>query len=185
MTIGSIQFPLDRGERQLWAGTPRQGVVLRASDAFQIPFSIMWAGFAIFWERSVLRTGAPLFFVLWGIPFVLVGLYITVGRFWADARRRSRTAYAVTSDRVIISSGLFTPTIKSLNLRTLSDVTLQERPDGSGTITFGPVAPFAAMYAGASWPGLPQVASFEMIPDARRVYSIIRDAQRATSSGAA
>ena len=70
----------------------------------------------------------------------------------------------------------------SLDLRTLSDVTLHERPDGSGTITFGPVAPFAALYAGMAWPGVPQAPSFEMIPDVRRVHAIIRDAQRAAAS---
>jgi Bacterial PH domain len=179
VTTTSIQFALDRGERQLWAGMPRQGLVLRPSDALQIPFSLLWAGFAVFWELSVFRSGAPLFFVLWGIPFVAVGFFVVIGRFWVDAWRRSRTTYAVTSERVIINSGLFTPTSKSLALRTLSDVTLQERSDGTGTITFGNASPFAAMSAGMSWPGMPQIPAFEMISDARRVYSIIREAQRA------
>jgi len=144
-----------------------------------IPFSLLWGGFAVFWEISVIGTGAGGFFMIWGIPFVLMGLYITVGRFFVDARRRARTTYAVTSDRVIINSGVFTTTIKSLNIRTLSDVTLQERGDKSGTITFGATNPFSAMYAGTSWPGIPQTPSFEMIPDARRVYDIIREAQMA------
>jgi hypothetical protein len=121
--------------------------------------------------------------MLWGIPFIVVGLYITIGRFWIDARRRARTTYAVTSERIIINSGTFTRTSKSLNLRTLSDVTLQEGADGRGTITFGPAPPFAAMYAGMSWPGVAQIPAFEMIPDARRVYGIIRDAQRASTAG--
>jgi hypothetical protein len=183
MTTTSLQFALDRGERQLWAGVPRQGIAFRGADVFMIPFSLLWGGFAVFWEATVARTNAPGFFVLWGIPFVLVGFYITVGRFFIDARRRARTTYAVTSDRVIINSGIFAPTSKSLNVRTISDVTLQERPNGTGTITFGAANPLAAFYAGTSWPGVPQTPSFEMIPDARRVYDIIREAQMTAPRG--
>lgn len=150
-----------------------------------IPFSLLWGGFALFWESSVIREGAPGFFALWGIPFVLAGIYVTVGRFFVDARIRRNTSYAVTGDRVIIRSGLLAPSTKSLNIRTLSDLTLSERKDGSGTITFGSVNPLLTMYAGFAWPGVAQTPSFELIPDARTVYGIIRDAQRAVPSGAA
>lgn len=158
------------------------GVALRPSDALMIPFSLLWGGFAVFWESSVIKKGAPGFFMLWGIPFVLMGLYITIGRFFADARRGARTTYAVTSERVIINSGIFTPSRKSLKVRTLSDITLQEKPDGTGTITFGTVNPMMSMYAGTSWPGIPQVPALEMIPDARRVYDIIRQAQQSPAA---
>ena len=124
MTTTSLQFALDRGERQLWAGIPRQGIAFRGSDVFMIPFSLLCGGFVIFWEAGVAVSGAPGFFVSWGIPLVLVGLYIT----------------------------------------------------------FGAVSPFAAMYAGTSWPGVPQTPSFEMIPDPRRVYNIIREAQMAPAA---
>jgi len=185
MATTSIQFALDRGERQLWAGAPRQGIVFRPVDIFVIPFTILWAGFAIFWEASVLWDGGPLFMAIWGIPFVLVGLYLVVGRFWVDARRRARTTYALTSERILISSGLFTPSMKSLDLRTLSDVTLHERRDGTGTITFGPTLPFASMYVGVAWPGVATTPAFEMIPGARQVYNLIRDAQRTSGRGSA
>ena len=73
---------LDPRESLLWTGQPKGGIVIRAGDAFMIPFSLMWAGFAFFWEFSVIQSGAPFFFKLWGIPFVLIGLYIVIGRFF-------------------------------------------------------------------------------------------------------
>jgi hypothetical protein len=95
--MSTIQFPLGRGERLLWSGEPRRGPMLRPSDAFIIPFSVLWAGFALFWNVSVWASGAPIFFRLWGLPFLAAGAYITVGRFWFDSMRRGRTAYGVTN----------------------------------------------------------------------------------------
>ena len=154
-TQSEIERELNSGEKLLWSGRPRQGFRLRPSDAFVIPFSLLWCGFAIFWEASVFKGNAPFFFRLWGVPFVLIGLYIVFGRFFADARTRARTYYGVTSERIIIVSGMFSRQIKSLSLRTLTDVSLTERGDGSGTITFGPQFPYPFGRQGniGGWPG--------------------------------
>ena len=119
--------------------------------------------------------------MLWGIPFVLVGLYLIVGRFFVDARQRSKTYYGVTDERVIIISGLFRRSLKSLNIDTLTDVSLTEKPDGSGTITLGPTPPWHNWMSGSNWPGSHQhaVPSFDMIENARQAYDIVRGSQRA------
>jgi hypothetical protein len=175
-----LQRELSAGERLLWAGRPRSGLVLRPGDAFLVPFSLLWGGFACYWEYSVVTGGAPWFFMLWGVPFVLMGLYLIVGRLFVDARMRANTVYGLTGERVIILSGLFARTVKSLNLRTLSDVSLTERADGSGSISFGPGSPYGGWFQPfGPWPGrgvLPP--TFDLIPRAKEVYEAIRTAQR-------
>jgi hypothetical protein len=178
-TIPAIQRELKPEEKLLWNGQPQGGIKLRASDALMIPFSLMWGGFAIFWEVGVITTKAPFFFKLWGIPFVLVGLYMIFGRFIVDAKSREQTSYAVTSQRILIVCELLGRKVKSLNLRNVPEVTLAEKSDGSGTITFGSVSP-AQAWNNSSWPGAnqSQVPSFEMINNARQVYNIIQEAQQ-------
>lgn len=175
-----IRPELAAGERLIWSGRPRRGVKLRPGDVFLIPFSLMWGGFAIFWEVSVIVAGAPFFFTLWGIPFVLMGLYLIFGRFLVDARLRAKTFYGLTNERVIIVSGLFQRSIKSLDLETLTGISLTERSDRSGTISLGPGHSLYAWFGQSSWPGVGQysVPAFDSIEDAKAVYESIRDAQR-------
>ena len=171
---------LDIDESLLWTGRPKQGIKVKESDAFMIPFSLMWGGFAIFWESTVILTSAPFFFKLWGIPFVLVGLYLIIGRFFFDAKRREKTIYGITENRIIIKSGVFRESIKSLNIKTLSDITLNEKSDKSGTIVLGSENGFSGMFRGTGWPGTngKMAPAIEMIDNARNVYKKITELQR-------
>ncbi len=178
---------LARNEKLLWSGQPRGGIKFRAADALMIPFSLMWGGFAVFWEASVLKDGAPGFFALWGVPFVLVGAYLIVGRFFVDAWQRARTYYALTDQRAIIISGIMSRQVKSLPLRAMSDITLSERADGSGSITLGPSSGPYTWFAGSGWPGTGryQPPAFQMIENVRQVHTMLRDAQaNAAAAGA-
>jgi hypothetical protein len=179
--VPEIQNQLAPGERILWSGMPRPGVAFRGSDAVAIPFSLMWGGFAFFWEYSVFQTDAPLFFRLWGVPFVLVGLYLIAGRFFLDAWTRRTTYYALTEDRVLIVSGLFYRRTTSLDLQTLANVSLAEGTGGEGTITFGTPPANRSPFSGvAAWPGASgqDQPRFDLIQNAKGVFAMIRDAQR-------
>jgi hypothetical protein len=177
MLTTTVRFPLDRGERQLWAGIPRQGLMLGPGDLVAVPLTLAWGGLAVFMEWKVIESNGPLVARLFGMPFVLIGIYLVFGRFFYDSYRRARTAYAVTTDRIIIqSSG---GSVTSLPLRTLGEVTLAERPDGSGTIAFGPLPAGMKLALPLSRPDTEHIPLLEMIPNARQVYDLIRAAQRA------
>jgi Bacterial membrane flanked domain. len=171
---------LDSDEKLIWTGIPKQGIIVKGSDALMIPFSLLWGGFALFWEFTAINSGAPFFFLIWGIPFVLIGLYLIFGRFFYDSSLRKNTMYGITQNRIIIKSGVFKQSIKSLNIRTLTDITLNEKPDGSGTIVLGSEMRGYGMFRGTGWPGAgnKMVPTLELIPEARKVYRQIIDLQK-------
>jgi len=79
MNYDEYQFSMDyltSGERILWKGKPGKGNLLSSSDVFLIPFSLLWGGFAFFWEFTAISWGAPVYFALFGLPFVLLGIYL-------------------------------------------------------------------------------------------------------------
>ncbi len=185
--IRIIQGELDSGEQYIWSGIPKQGIFFRASDIFMIPFSLLWGGFAIFWEIMALSIPAheagpvSIIFPLFGIPFVIVGLHMIFGRFIYDSRMRSKTFYGLTDQRVIIVTELFRKKVKSLNLRTMSDVSLSEKSNKSGTITFGQenaLLSFLGAYSFTGMSGGSNVPKFEFIDNAKNVYNQIRDLQK-------
>ncbi len=91
-----------------------------------------------------------------------------------------RTFYGVTSERVVIVSGLLASHVKSVNLDLLSELSLSERASGSGTITLGRVPWYWWPRGAAGWPGFGHslVPTIELENDARKVYEIIRGARR-------
>ena len=45
-----------KDEQILWSGQPETSVVFTNADIF-VPFSLLWGGFAVFWELMALSTG--------------------------------------------------------------------------------------------------------------------------------
>jgi hypothetical protein len=183
---------LDPGERVLWAGQPRQGIFLRSSDWGLIPFSLMWGGFAIFWETTAVSSmwrgkGVPLmfsiFFPLFGVPFVLVGLYFIFGRFFVDAWLRRRIWYGITDRRALIIITGSNRKVTSFDLRSIGEVNFLQHSDGSGSLVFGPTV---VQYRRRAWnSGMTQANAFDHIPDATRAYHIVRQVQQSLLAPAA
>jgi hypothetical protein len=83
---------------------------------------------------------------------------------------------------VVIVSGVFQRTIKSLDLRTLSDISLTTREGRKGTIEFGRSELPWYMRGMEMWsPGGSGGRALERIENAKGVYDQIRAAQRAAA----
>lgn len=164
----------------LWSGQPKQGITFRRSDAFAIPFSLLWFGYAIYWEFSVIQADHDLTIQLLGIPFVLIGLYMVVGRFFFDAKQRAKTFYAVTNQRIIIANGVYRRNAKSLDLRKLTSLSLEDGKDNEGSLSFGASSLIPSMLCSLfPWPGMDarKAPRFELIKNPKQVYDTIVAAQ--------
>jgi hypothetical protein len=136
---------LMKGETILWCGQPAFNLIFTPMDIFLVPFSLVWGGFAIFWESSVLLSMFPsdiplpikIIFPLFGGLFVIVGLYFIFGRFLFKRWKKQRTFYAVTNLRVLSLSRGFSRQFQESNIKLISGISRHIRSDGIGTLTFG------------------------------------------------
>ena len=175
----AIRRQLGVGEQVLWHGRPIDGLRLRPRDVFFIPFSLLWCGFVVFWNVTVWSQHSPLFFRLWGVPFLLVGAYMVIGRFFVDAWMRARTDYAVTNERILIVTHLFSERATSLSLASLPEMTLQVNASGRGTIQFGIATPVGVTWnpSGTFDTQQRMPPNFFEVPDARAVADLVRQLQ--------
>jgi len=162
---------INKEERLLWTERPKQGLLFRSSDSYMIPFSLFWGGFAFFWEFMVLNMGAPIFMALFGIPFVLVGLYFIVGRFFHDMYLRKNTIYGLTNKQVIIKRG---DKLQFVDISALTDIQLTKNKNGSGSILFrNKYTSFDNQSIQNNLRLINPKLSFEEIPNVQSVYNQI------------
>ena len=193
MTTLEIQEELLPRETVLWTGQPLREVIFHPSDWYAIPFSLLWGGFAIFWEWGATghfgntKDSPSVFMELWGIPFIVMGQYMIWGRFLYTAWKKGRTYYAVTTKRVLVVTSGATRKVVSGYLRTLDSVTLTTRQNGIGTVEFLPEPePESSFWNSRRRRGGPQLdinlsrLAFYDVPDVRSVYGLI-EAERNTA----
>jgi hypothetical protein len=180
---------LQKDEKILWSGQP-EPQWFTAGDFFLIPFSLLWGGFAYFWEGSVLhlyltnpKAGGALFMVFWGIPFVLIGSYFMFGRFFFQRLLQKNTFYALTNQRVIILSTFRGRSTQALFLDKLPGINKTVNKKGVGSLVFAEDALSARLGSGASASlsltlnnrnrGALALAAFFNIKDVNKVYDLI------------
>jgi hypothetical protein len=168
------------GEELVWSGTPRRGFMLRGCDMFLIPFSIIWGG-GVFLGAIFSFHNPDFLFKINGIVCIVFGLYLLIGRFVYDAVRREKTVYGLTKDRIIIKSGLITPTVISIPVADLKVIMLIEKGNGKGNIVLDNDLANSDIFRSLALPGSGKriAPALESLPDAEKVYQLILDLQKA------
>jgi hypothetical protein len=148
----------------------------------------MWGGFAIVWETLAIGSG-NVFPMIWGIPFVAIGLYFIFGRFIYKASRKRRTTYAVTDKRVLeIVRGLQGgESVNATYLSAIPAISTSTTSGGYGSVEFGAGSPRYARYGNTGMEflgrGQPSGLCFYDIPDPRSVADLV-ERLRAAKEGA-
>jgi len=167
---------LQTNEVLKWNGRPPVGLLFRKSDIFMIPFTLLWGGFAIFWTLNAVLIGAPLFFHIVGSFFTLMGLYMIIGRFIFDIIKRKYTFYGITNERAIIIFTFLGLSIKSFELKSIKEISINLKSNGKGTIIFGDNSEIQSFIWNDVGQGRPY---FELIDNANQVYNMIRGIKNA------
>lgn len=138
-----VRSELRGGERLLWVGQPRPGRFARPSVAIVI-FGVVWTYGVV--DLSIFMVGFPkggpftivnLFFLLFCIPFVVIGLGMLGSPFWF-VRLARRTCYALTDRRAILwEAGWFGGIeVRSYSPADLTKLHRVDYSDGVGDLVF-------------------------------------------------
>lgn len=177
LTYELFSSDLFEGEKIQWVGQPEPQVLFTHSDIYLVPFSLLWGGFAIFWE--ILAWESRSFALCLGLPLFLIGLYFLFGRFLYKIWKKKHTYYAVTDRRVLVlTKKLFSRDVRAAYIDKIVNMSKSVRSDGIGTILFGNPSYWGSVYANTgleffgSFYGR-EVPTFYDIKDANQVFRLV------------
>lgn len=183
---------LAKGERILWQGTASARIRLLDIVSFETVFGLFFAGFAVFWVTMASgmtggRHGPPSFpfslFPLFGIPFILIGLHMIVGRIFYDAYKRRGTHYTLTNRAAYTATSAFGR--RKLDRVPFDEMTELTLEDGNpGAVWFGErIVETSYRRKGRNRRRTTRTPlGFREIDDPRKVFGLLRDARDDTEA---
>lgn len=135
-----VMNELQLGEVVYWVGQPDPRRMMLGGFLLWI-FFVPWTAFSLFWMAGAAGFSVPDFsnpsalFMLFGIPFVLIGIGGLCAPLWAYVAAR-HTVYAISNKRAFMLEGKRSVTSESWRPEQLGNIVRTERPDGSGSLVF-------------------------------------------------
>jgi len=164
---------LDPDEKLIWQGAPATGLRFSGSGFILSFFGIFFLAFALFWTGIAASMGGDSgiegIFPLFGVPFVLIGLWLVAGHWFFDAYKRKRSRYALTNKRAIIARTVFNRRMESYPIERANQIRLI-----SGTLD---TVHFAQKtYRTKNGTSVKNIG-FRFIQDGQAVYDLLRKVQ--------
>jgi hypothetical protein len=140
-----ITRELNSDEKLLWSGQPEaKRLAMQAMPIFL--FGIPWTAFACFWvamacwgaTRAKGAEGFMMFFPLFGLPFILIGLAMLISPL-KKLQEAKKTYYGVTNKRALIVIDGKTRTVQAYDKSSLGNLVRVEYGN-KGDLTWSPVA---------------------------------------------
>ena len=188
-SLEKLQPELFPSEKLLWHGRPVQGFLpLRQSDFWGFFFGTLLLGAVLFlilqifdlipipgwWQKGISTQEAKIACVIWSVILLPVALYWLGGSQWLDARARRHLFYGVTNERILVlrDQQRNSQALTSLRIQDVPHLSIQVDGDGTGYLIFA-LHPTKA-------PNQPLAygVNFRLIPEVRKVYTLIRSIQR-------
>lgn len=128
-----IHSCLEEDEYVLWRGKPGKKNTFSSRDRAVLPFALFWTAFALLLEGSVIMSGAPLMYCIFGAPFVLISVLLLYNSFPSGVFAKGKTLYVVTNKKLIIKRD---KDIEVYLPDELPPMKIELHKNGNGTIIF-------------------------------------------------
>jgi len=165
---------LDADEKLIWHGAPATGLRFSGAGLVLSFFGIFFLGFSVFWITMAFGmgggSGMARVFPLFGVPFVLIGLWLVAGHWFFDAYKRKRARYALTNKRALIARTLFGRRMESYPIDRHSQIHLVSGK--LDTVHFA-----QKTYQTKNGPQVKNIG-FRFITEGQEVYDLLRSVKR-------
>ena len=172
---------LEPDEQIIWTGQPDTKKLFTRADIFLVPFTLLWTGMPVFMVTTTRNIPFSIFMIL-PLFFIVIGMYITFGRFIVKTYRKKRTIYALTDRRVIEITDTSRRRVKTAVYSRIPNLSYSQGRSGGGSITFGNENAAVRMYANTGMDfmmlqreGMP---AFYDLEDVAEPLGIIRERMR-------
>ncbi len=154
-----VRHELRADETPKWIGYPIPKRYAIQEGLVPCLIGIPFTAFAVVWTLLAMKSES-LLSPLFGIPFILIGLYLLANpllKYW----RALKTVYVITNQRLLILNGVLRPSQKAFAASDLGHLDVERKQDGSGNII---MAEEHRQAGGGSWT---VEIGFKAIPDVR------------------